>query len=118
MSKVVKWLVTSNLSLENCAVNFTKAVGTPLSIILHTIFFVGIFALKFFKVSYENIMLILTTIVSLEAIYLSIFIQMTVIRSEKKIETVTENLEEVTENLEDMQENIEDLVIDDIERNN
>lgn len=46
-------------------------------------------------------MLILTTAVSLEAIYLAIFIQMTVNRT-------SESLEEVEEDIEDLQEDIEE----------
>ena len=89
-----------------------KFVGTPLSFIYHTIFFIGIFALRFFGVKYDDIMLILTTVVSLEAIYLSIFIQMTVNRHEAKLDLVEENMQEMQDNIEEKLEDIEDLVED------
>lgn len=83
--------------LEKISFKLTDWVGTPLSLIVHTLLFVGIFALRYFGVTTDYILLILTTAVSLEAIYLSIFIQMSVNRA-------TESLEEVEEDIEDIQE--------------
>lgn len=84
-------------SLEKASFKLTDWVGTPISLIVHTIFFIGIFGLRYFGVTPDYILLILTTAVSLEAIYLSIFIQMSVNRA-------TESLEEVEEDIEDIQE--------------
>ncbi len=83
--------------LETISFKFTDWVGTPISLIIHTILFIGIFSLRYFGVTTDYILLILTTAVSLEAIYLSIFIQMSVNRA-------TESLEEVEEDIEDIQE--------------
>lgn len=83
--------------LQRVSFKLTEWVGTPISLIIHSIFFMGIFALRYFGVTTDYILLLLTTAVSLEAIYLSIFIQMTVNRN-------TESLEEVEEDLEDIQE--------------
>lgn len=83
--------------LEKISFRLTDWVGTPISLIIHTLLFVGIFALRYLGVTTDYILLILTTAVSLEAIYLSIFIQMTVNRN-------TESLEEVEEDIEDIQE--------------
>lgn len=83
--------------LEKVSFKLTEMVGTPLSLIVHTLLFAGIFALRYLGVTTDYILLILTTAVSLEAIYLSIFIQMTVNRN-------TESLEEVEEDIEDIQE--------------
>ena len=85
--------------LEKASFKLTGWIGTPISLILHTLFFIGIFALRRFGVTTDYILLILTTAVSLEAIYLSIFIQMTVNRN-------TESLEEVEEDIEDIQEDV------------
>lgn len=87
--------------LESISFKLTDWVGTPISLIIHTLFFVGIFALRGFGVTTDYLLLILTTVVSLEAIYLSIFIQMTVNRN-------TESLEEVEENIEDIQEEVDE----------
>ena len=84
-------------SLQAISYKLTEWVGTPISLIVHTLFFAGIFALRKFGVATDYILLLLTTAVSLEAIYLSIFIQMTVNRN-------TESLEEVEEDIEDIQE--------------
>ena len=88
--------------LEKFSFKLTDMVGTPLSFVIHTIFFIVIFSLNSFGVSRVYLLLFLTTAVSLEAIYLSIFIQMSVNRA-------TESLEEVEEDIEDIQEDaIED----------
>ena len=71
--------------LEKVSVQLTQWVGTPLSIILHTLFFIGIFALSLFGWTLDKILLVLTTAVSLEAIYLAIFIQMTVNRQSESL---------------------------------
>lgn len=83
--------------LEKASFKLTEWIGTPVSLIIHTIFFVGVFALRYVGVTTDYILLALTTAVSLEAIYLSIFIQMSVNRA-------TESLEEVEEDIEDIQE--------------
>ena len=83
--------------LEKISFKMTDWVGTPWSLILHSIFFVAIFSLRYFGLTTDYILLLLTTAVSLEAIYLSIFIQMSVNRA-------TESLEEVEEDIEDIQE--------------
>lgn len=83
--------------LEKISFKLTDWVGTPLSLIIHTLLFFGIILLRYFGLTRDQILLILTTAVSLEAIYLSIFIQMSVNRA-------TESLEEVEEDIEDIQE--------------
>lgn len=83
--------------LEKISVKMTGWVGTPWSLIIHTLLFAGIFSLRQFGFTRDYILLLLTTAVSLEAIYLSIFIQMSVNRA-------TESLEEVEEDIEDIQE--------------
>ena len=96
-----------NRKLEKMTLGITGWIGSPLSIILHTIVFIGIFVLKYFNVSYEEIMLILTTIVSLEAIYLSLFIQMSVNNNLKTIEGVEEDIEDIQEDMEETQTSID-----------
>ena len=83
--------------LEKISIKMTEWVGTPWSLIIHTLLFAGIFSLRQFGLTADYILLLLTTAVSLEAIYLSIFIQMSVNRA-------TESLEEVEEDIEDIQE--------------
>lgn len=96
-------------NVEKISIKVTKWVGTPWSIIIHTLLFLGIFSLKFFGFRIEDILLILTTAVSLEAIYLAIFIQMTVNRTTVSLEEAKEDIEEIAEDVEDLEENVEDI---------
>jgi uncharacterized protein YoxC len=67
------------------------------------------FCLRFFGISSSDVLLILTTVVSLEAIYLSIFIQMTVNQHSEELEEVSEDIEEIQENVEDIQGNVDEI---------
>lgn len=87
----------------------TKWVGSVNSIILHTLFFIGMFSLHFFGISSETILLVLTTIVSLEAIYLAIFIQMTVNKHSEDLVEVSEDIEEIQEDVGEIQEDVEEI---------
>jgi peptidoglycan hydrolase CwlO-like protein len=95
--------------LETISEKLTQWIGTTTSIIVHTLFFIGIFALKIFDVSYDEILLILTTAVSLEAIYLSIFIQMSVNKTTQKISGVEKDIDEIQEDVGELQEDVEDI---------
>jgi len=94
---------------ENFSKKLTRWIGSPQSILVHTLFFTGIFFLRFEGISSSDILLILTTIVSLEAIYLSIFIQMTVNRHAEELEEVSEDIEEIQEDVEEIQENVDEI---------
>ena len=98
-----------NKRFEDFSKKLTHWIGSPQSIILHTIFFVAIFSLHFFGFSSSDVLLILTTLVSLEAIYLSIFIQMTVNRHAEELEEVSEDIEEIQEDVEEIQEDVEEI---------
>lgn len=95
--------------LEKLAAQSARTIGSVPSLVAHSIFFVGIFSLLFFGFSFDQILLILTTVVSLEAIYLAIFIQMTVNRHSENIEEVREDIEDIQEDVEDISEDIEDI---------
>ncbi len=100
--------------LEKLSFRMTNLVGTPLSLIFHSFFFFGIFGLLFAGLNLDQILLILTTAVSLEAIYLAIFIQMTVNRNTKALEEVEEDIEEIQEDVEGLEGEVEEIS-DDIE---
>lgn len=106
MVKVAKRKISA---VEKISFKVTRFVGTPFSIVLHTFFFLGIFALKFFGVDVDQILLILTTLVSLEAIYLSIFIQMSVNKTAEALEAVEEDIDDIQEDVEDISEDLEDI---------
>ena len=83
--------VKKRSTVENVSIAITEWVGTIQSIIVHTILFILCFSLYFLGVAFEQILLVLTTIVSLEAIYLSLFIQMTVTRNTESLEDVEDH---------------------------
>ncbi len=62
-------------NLEKLACSIAQSVGTSTSLIIHTIIFAGIFSLYFFDLKIDLILLILTTLLSIEAIYLAILNQ-------------------------------------------
>ncbi len=94
---------------EEFSKKLTYWIGSPQSIIVHTIFFIAMFCLRFLGVGASDILLILTTIVSLEAIYLSIFIQMTVNKHSEELEEVSEELGEVSEDIEEIKEDVDEI---------
>lgn len=79
--------------LEEIAESAAIWIGSLASLFAHTVLFILMFALHFFGVSINNILLIATTIVSFEAIYLNIFVQMTVNKHSKHLKKHNEHLE-------------------------
>lgn len=109
---MVKKKHSKNQQLENLAIKTTQWIGTPLSIILHTLLFIIAFIFYFFGVSFDKILLILTTIVSLEAIYLSLFIQLSVNKNTQSLEDVEEDIEEIQEDVEGLEGGFEEIAED------
>jgi methyl-accepting chemotaxis protein len=102
--------MTDPKQIEKTALAITRAVGSPRSIIVHSLLFIGSFALAFFQViNFDRMLLILTTIVSLEAIYLAIFIQMTINYQGQAIAEVSHDVEEISEDVGEIQEDVEEL---------
>jgi len=99
----------NSTTLENLSQKMTNAIGTTDSLVVHTVLFVGIFTLGFLGVSVDQILLVLTTIVSLEAIYLAIFIQMTVNRTTASLASVEEDIDDIQEDVDDIQEDVDSL---------
>ena len=96
--------------IEKTAIAITKAVGSPKSIMVHTILFAVSFLAAFTGyISFDRMLLVLTTIVSLEAIYLAIFIQMTINYQGHSLSEVQEDIDEIQENVEEISEDIDEL---------
>jgi uncharacterized membrane protein len=90
--------------LDKMADSVISWIGSTASLVFHTLLFITSFLLPLFKVvEFEEMLLVLTTIVSLEAIYLSIFIQMSVNKSNKHIEVIKEDVNEIQEDIEEIQ---------------
>lgn len=93
-------------------------MGSIPSLIVHSIVFLTAFLLPLFGiVAVDKMLLVLTTVLSLEAIYLAIFIQMSVNRSQEHIEDIREDIEEIQDDIEEISEDIEEISedIDDIQ---
>lgn len=95
--------------LEKLSLKVTRSIGTPQSIIIHSFFFAGIFLLNILGIALDTIMLILTTVVSLEAIYLSLLIQMTVNRNTMSLEEFGEDIEDIQEDVKELGEEVEEI---------
>ena len=98
--------------LETLALSVTRWVGSIWSVIIHTILFVGAFILIFIGINVDRILLVLTTVVSLEAIYLSIFIQMSVNHQARALASVEKDIDEIAEDVEGIQEDVEEIAED------
>ena len=97
-------------TLEKIANGAMWWIGSIPSLIAHTIFFIISFALPILGiVDFDKMLLVLTTVVSLEAIYLAIFIQMSVNRSSENIEDLKEDVEIIQEDIDEIQEDIEEI---------
>ena len=95
---------------QRIALAVTRGIGSPLSIIIHTILFAVSFTASMTGiVTFDRMLLVLTTIVSLEAIYLSIFIQMTINYTTASIREVGEDIEEIQEDVGELQEDVEEI---------
>ncbi len=106
--------------MEQLALTVTRAVGSLESVIIHTFIFAGSFVLvQLGLVPFERMLLVLTTIVSLEAIYLSIFIQMTINYTTRTIENVEQDIEEIQEDIDEIQEDVDEIQeeVDEIKEN-
>ncbi len=102
----------TKIQLERSADIATKWIGSTTSLIVHTCIFVAAFIIPLFGIPFDRVLLVLTTIVSLEAIYLAIFIQMSVNKNTKDIEVIQEDVEEIAEDVEDIQEDIDEIAED------
>lgn len=100
-----------DILIQKGSQKLTSWIGSTNSVIIHTVLFLFSFILPLTGIiSPDRMLLMLTTIVSLEAIYLSIFIQMSINMNNQNLETIQEDIEEMGENIEEMGENIEEMI--------
>jgi len=96
-------------TLERWAESFTNWIGSTSSLVVHTIVFIISFMLIFFGTPVDKVLLVLTTAVSLEAIYLAIFIQLTVNRNTQSLQEVEEDIDEIQEDVEGIEKDIDEI---------
>ena len=104
--------------MENLAISFTRWIGSPASLLTHTILFCVGISLLFSGLDFNKVLLVFNTAVSLEAIYLAIFIQMTVNRNTQSLEEVEEDIDEIQEDVDEIQKDVDDIQedVDEIEK--
>ncbi|HEV8666294.1 MAG TPA: hypothetical protein VN665_00405 [Candidatus Paceibacterota bacterium] len=96
--------------LEHTALTITRWIGSPQSIFLHTFIFAVTIALLISNIfPLDVLLLIFNTAVSLEAIYLALFIQMTVNYTTATIEGVEQDIDEIQEDVGEIQEDIDEM---------
>lgn len=96
--------------IQNAALGVTRWVGSPSSILLHTVFFALCFIAAYIHwVSFDRMLLVLTTVVSLEAIYLAIFIQISINSANEAIEEIEKDVDEIQEDVDEIQEDVEEI---------
>jgi uncharacterized membrane protein len=96
-------------TIERISDKCTSLIGSPVSLVVHSVFFVLFFVAGLLGVEWNDILLILTTIVSLEAIYLAIFIQISVNRNTKSLLEVEEDIDEIQEDIDEIQEDVDEI---------
>jgi uncharacterized membrane protein len=88
----------------------TQFTGSPFSILLHTIFFASFLLSPLFGIiDFDTAMLLLTTVVSLEAIYLALLIQMSLNKQKAEIEEISEDVENIEKDIDEIQEDVEEI---------
>lgn len=98
------------INIEILSEKVIEWLGTPSSILIHTLFFLGMFITLLFGWSLSQMLLMLTTILSIEAIYLALFIQMSLNKTTKNLEDVEDDIETI--HISDKQDDIQDEKIE------
>ena len=85
-------------------------VGSVPSLIVHTLVFASSFVLSVLGfASWSTMLLVLTTMVSLEAIYLAIFIQMSVNKHAQELAEVSEDVEDIQEDIQEISQDVDEI---------
>lgn len=95
--------------LEKISFKVINWVGTPQSLVVHTIVFAVVPALALLGFELRSVLIILTTWLSIEAIYLAIFIQMTVNKTTTKLDSVEDDIEDIQEDVKGLETDVEEI---------
>ncbi len=107
---ILRDMMQPKKQIERTALAVTRWIGSPISLTLHTLFFIGcFFAVRLGYIAWDEMLLLLTTIVSLEAIYLSLFIQMTINYTTETVEDISEDVVEMQEDIGEIQEDVDEI---------
>jgi peptidoglycan hydrolase CwlO-like protein len=96
--------------IEKLALKVIQYIGSVNSFMVHTAIFATAIIIYFLGLFDRNsTLLVLTTVVSLEAIYLSILIQMSVNIQAKKLQLVAADVDALQKDVDEISENVEDI---------
>ncbi len=87
----------------------TRWIGSKKSLKVHGIFFFACFLPPLFGAPLDTVLLFLTTVVSLEAIYLAIFIQLTVNKHSEELVEVAKDVDEIQEDIDEIQTDVDEI---------
>lgn len=102
-------MTSAEKKLNGAARAATNWIGSIQSLIVHTLLFALSFSLVFFGVALEQILLVVTTVVSLEAIYLAIFIQIALNQQAQSLEEVEKDVDQIQDTVEEIHEDVEEI---------
>ena len=94
---------------EYLAFRAIRWIGSIQSLVFHTAGFIVSFLLYFIGINFNTILLVVTTVLSLEAVYLSIFAQMTLNRHSDELEDIQEDVGDIQEDVEEIQEDVDEI---------
>lgn len=95
--------------INGAAESATNWIGSIQSLVVHTVLFALSFSLVFFGVPLDQILLVVTTVVSLEAIYLAIFIQIALNQQAQSLEEVEKDVDQIQGKVDEIQEDVEEI---------
>ena len=96
--------------IQQAALGVTRWVGSPSSILAHTIFFVACFVAAYIHlITFDRMLLVLTTVGSLEANYPAILIQISINSANEAIEEIEKDVDEIQEDVDEIQEDVEGI---------
>lgn len=95
--------------VRSVAERATIWIGSTTSLIVHTVLFCASFVFIMLGANSSTVMLVLTTAVSLEAIYLSIFIQMSVNRHTESLEGVEEDIDSIHAEVREIGDDVDEI---------
>jgi peptidoglycan hydrolase CwlO-like protein len=96
--------------LQKIALAVVNWIGSPESVIVHSIIFAVAFASVLFNfLPFVTLLLILNTVISLEAIYLALFNQLAINYANEGIDAVGKDIDELQEDVEEIQEDVGEI---------
>src|ERR1051326_885120 len=86
------------MTLETVAEKVIRWIGSTQSLMTHTFVFVVVAIILLMKLfPFEDVMLVFTVALSIEAIYLAIFIQIAVNRTSQTLSDIEQDIEDIQE---------------------